>query len=123
MNEAVSCDTFYGHHQLCASKDLYARDHQKRTWSLYPRFEKHAAKVGISLVDATYRNPEDFDNLFSRLKGKVDAVVLFPPSVQKNDLPLLIAARFKHQLPFLAQNRKDLEAGALGGRPSTTPIL
>lgn len=102
-------------HDAKRSLGFIYRQGRTRLSAMVSDFTEYAAQVGITLIPKEYAVKEDLERIMREFKPLVSAVLLYPPSIKSEDFDTLINWQNNLNLPIIAQLRKDIQKGVLGG--------
>jgi ABC-type uncharacterized transport system substrate-binding protein len=81
-----------------------------------PRYIKAAKSLGISLGVDTYKDKDDIENMFKRVKKDgYDAIFMFPPSAPIKLIPKFVKMQNKYNMPVITQVEEYVKMGLLAG--------
>ena len=79
-----------------------------------PVNKKICKKLGVQLEVQVYGEKKTIQKAMKEFKGLgVNAVILFPPALQKRDMPELVKWQYKLKIPVLAQLQNQIESHKL----------
>lgn len=91
---------------------------------LAPSFLKKADRYKVNLHARKYSSSSEFDAIFRELKKEgFTSVLIFPPSIEDDDFPLLIEAQNRYKLPVLAQRVDQIQRGATAGTVANYELI